>query len=184
MKKKLSIVLALALACSMAVPAFATELNTAGGDSSVPVTLTTTAATFSVTVPTALPITVSADGTVTTANDVKIINNSPGAVRVTNMTISSGEWTEVDYDTIDVAALQTDSFVLAMNINGDKTTADNTITFTPSNWPAFDGKNAGATDELPINYDAKLSIQTAENTDVTIATVVFTIGWDKEIPSP
>jgi hypothetical protein len=184
MKRVFSSILIVAMALALAIPVFAAELNTAGGDSSVPVTLTTTAATFSVTVPTALPITVSADGTVTTANDVKIINNSPGAVKVTNMTISSGEWTEVDYDTIDVAALQTDSFVLAMNINGDKTTADNTITFTPSNWPAFDGKNAGATDELPINYDAKLSIQTAENTDVTIATVVFTIGWDKEIPSP
>ena len=184
MKKILSSVLALTLATAIAVPVFAASITTDGGSQTVPVELTVTTATFSVTVPTALPITVSADGTVTTANDVKIINNSPGAVKVTNMTISSGEWTEVDYDTIDVAALQTDSFVLAMNINGDKTTADNTITFTPSNWPAFDGKNAGATDELPINYDAKLSIQTAENTDVTIATVVFTIGWDKEIPNP
>ena len=184
MKKVLSMGLGLTLLISLAIPVFAAELNTAGGDSSVPVTLTSTAATFSVTVPTALPITVSADGTVTTANDVKIINNSPGAVKVTNMTISSGEWTEVDYDTIDVAALQTDSHVLAMNINGDKTTGDNAITFTPANWPKMDGKNAGTTDELPITYDAKLSIQTAENNDVTIATVVFTIGWDKEVVTP
>lgn len=184
MKKVLSMVLGLTLLISLAIPVFAAELNTAGGDSSVPVTLTSTAATFSVTVPTALPITVSADGTVTTANDVKIINNSPGAVKVTNMTISSGEWTEVDYDTIDVAALQTDSYVLAMNINGDKTTADDSITFTPTNWPKMDGKNATTSDELPITYDAKLSIQTAENNDVTIATVVFTIGWDKEVVVP
>lgn len=184
MKKVLSTILAVTLLVSLAIPVFATELNMAGGDSSVPVTLTSTAATFSVTVPTALPITVTADGTVTTANDVKIINNSPGAVKVTNMTISSGEWTEVDYDTIDVAALQTDSYVLAMSINGDKTTGDDTITFTPANWPKMDGKNANTTDELPITYDAKLSIQTAENNDVTIATVVFTIGWDKEIATP
>jgi hypothetical protein len=178
MKKVISCLMVLCLTLSLAVPAFASNL-TSTGDASVPVTLTSNAATFSVTVPTALPISVDAAGVVSTANDVKIINNSPGAVKVTNMTISSGEWTEVDYDTIDVAALQTDSHVLAMEINGDKTTADNTISFTESNWPALDGVNATDSDELPINYNAKLSIQTETNDNVTIATVVFTIGWDK-----
>ena len=104
MKKIISSLLVLCLCLSVAVPAFATDLTTAGGNSSVPVTLTSTAATFSVTVPTALPITVAADGSVTTADDVKIINNSPGAVKVTNMTISSDDWTEVNYDTIDAVS--------------------------------------------------------------------------------
>lgn len=184
MKKYLSGILAFTMLACLTIPVFATELTTAGGDSSVPVTLTSTSATFSVTVPTALPIVVSADGTVTTATDVKIVNNSPGAVKVTNMTISSEDWEEVDYDSIDVAALQTDSYVLAMSINGDKTTGDDTISFTASNWPKLDGKNDTDSDELPVSYDAKLSIQTAENNEVQIATVVFTIGWDKEIVTP
>lgn len=184
MKKYLSGILAFTMLVCLTIPVFATELTTAGGDSSVPVTLTSTSATFSVTVPTALPIVVSADGTVTTATDVKIVNNSPGAVKVTNMTISSEDWEEVDYDSIDVAALQTDSYVLAMSINGDKTTGDDTISFTASNWPKLDGKNDADSDELPISYDAKLSIQTSENNEVQIATVVFTIGWDKEVVNP
>lgn len=184
MKKIVSLFLSFSLILSLTTTAFATNITTNGGTQNVPVELTQDSTTFSVIVPTALPIVVSADGTVTTATDVKIVNNSPGAVKVTNMTISSEDWEEVDYDSIDVAALQTDSYVLAMSINGDKTTGDDTISFTASNWPKLDGKNDADSDELPISYDAKLSIQTAENNEVQIATVVFTIGWDKEVVNP
>ena len=40
---------------------------------------------MSVTVPTVLPIAVGTDGTVSTATDAKIINNSYGAVKVANV---------------------------------------------------------------------------------------------------
>ena len=178
MKKILSGVLATVLVASLTVPTFATQLNSAG-DATIPVELTVTAATFSVTVPTALPITVDATGAVTTATDAKIVNNSHGAVKVTNMTISGvDDWVIVDYDSANMSAEKANSHKVAMVINGDKTTADDTISFTESNFPKLDGTNAGDTDELVINYNAKLPAQTAAINGSAIANIVFTVGWD------
>lgn len=53
------------------------------GSASVPVNVTREAATFSVVVPTTLPISVDADGNVTTATDATIINNSSAPVTLT-----------------------------------------------------------------------------------------------------
>ena len=51
------------------------------------------ATAMSVTVPTVLPIAVGTDGTVTTATDAKIVNNSYGAVRVASVTLeAAGGW--------------------------------------------------------------------------------------------
>ena len=46
---------------------------------------------MSVTVPTVLPIAVGTDGTVSTATDAKIINNSFGAVKVANISIEAAQ---------------------------------------------------------------------------------------------
>lgn len=65
-RKTLALVLALVMAVSMmAVGATAAEVTTAGSTGEVPVKLTVEGATFSVTVPTELPISVAADGTYT-----------------------------------------------------------------------------------------------------------------------
>ena len=45
----------------------------------------------SVVVPTALPVAVGTDGTVSTATDAKIINNSFGAVKVANISIEAAQ---------------------------------------------------------------------------------------------
>ena len=172
-------VLSLVMVFSMVIPAFAVDVDTDGGTGSVPVELTAEAATFSVTVPTALPINVAADGTVTTANDAKIINNSHGAVKVTNMTIAGqNSWVVIHYDSANMAAEKVDSKKVAMTINGDKTTGADAITFTESNFPKMDGANAADTDELAITYDAKVPAQATELSNVTVSNVVFTIGWD------
>lgn len=175
--------LAAGVVASLALPTFATNITTDGGNSSVPVELTAEAATFSVTVPTALPIEVDADGTVNVADDVAIVNNSPGAVKVTNMTITgAGNWAIVDWDSADMSTEKVGSTKIAMVINNDKTIADSgdgkLITFTEDNFPKMAGKNDGDTDELPITYDAKVPAQATELSDLTIANVVFTIGWD------
>ncbi len=177
--------LTLAVVGTMLFPVFATDIVTDGGNSSVPVELTAEAATFSVTVPTALPIDVAADGTITVATDAKIINNSHGAVKVTNMTIEGvDDWVILDWDTANMASERVGSTKVAMIINGDKTTGDDAITFTDSNFPKMDGKNDGDTDELPIIYDAKVPAQSVELTNLTIANVVFTVGWDLLNESP
>ena len=183
--KILSGVLTLAMVAAMAVPTFAADITTDGGNSSVPVELTAEAATFSVTVPTALPIDVAADGTVTVANDVYIVNNSHGAVKVTNMTIAGADgWTIVDWDSANMAAEKVGATKVAMTINTDKTTGADAITFTEANFPKMDGANDGDTDQMLITYDAKVPAQATELTDLTVANVVFTVGWDTEVVAP
>ena len=180
MKNKiLSMVLAVVMMTAIAVPVFAASITTDGGSQTVPVELTVTTATFSVTVPTALPVTVDGDGVVTTADNAYIENNSHGAVKVTGMTIAGvGDWVICDYDTTDMTKEKAGAKKIAMMINGDKTTADDTITFTPSNFPKMDGKNDGDSDKLKITYSAKLPAQINAISQETIANVVFVVGWD------
>lgn len=75
-----------------------TSVDSATGSASVPVTVAREAATFSVTVPTTLPISVDADGNVTTATDATIINNSGAPVAVTKVKLASqNDWTLAAY---------------------------------------------------------------------------------------
>lgn len=180
MKNKVfSSIMALGLVVAMAIPVCAASISTDGGSQSVPVELTVTTATFSVTVPTALPITVNGDGSVTTADNVYIENNSHGAVKVTGMTIEGvGDWVVCNFDTTDMTKEKAGAKKIAMSINGDKTTADDTITFTPSNFPKMDGKNDTDSDKLKITYQAKLPAQVVELDKEVIANVVFVVGWD------
>lgn len=135
---------------------------TAGGSGAVPIPLTIAAATFSVTVPTSLPINVDADGNVTTATNLKIVNNGHGAVKVTNMSVKGIEdWQIISYDNANMVSEKVNAHKIAMAINGDKTTADDTITFSSTNFPKLDGANATNSDELTITYNAKVPAQAA-----------------------
>ena len=163
----------------MVIPIFAASISTDGGSATVPVELTVSTATFSVTVPTALPITVDAVGNVSTADNVYIENNSHGAVCVTDMSIDGvNGWEIVNYDTVDMVKQKVGAKKISMMINGDKTTADDTITFTSSNFPVMDGMNDSDTDKLKITYSAKLPAQIVALAQETVANIVFVVGWD------
>ena len=176
-KKVLSSVLAVAAVATMGINAFAADVTTAGGDGKSDVLLTAEGATFSVTVPMNLSVSVDADGEVTVANDVKIINNSHGQVQVTNVTIAgANDWATVDYAT-DMTKEKVGAKKIGFLINNDTTTGADAISFTQDNFPVMDGKNDSDSDELPITYNAKLPAQkTAINGD-KVADVTFTIGW-------
>ena len=92
-KKIISLVLAICMLASLAISASAANtVDASGGTGTSSVTLSSTAdgsiggdpaaTKMSVTVPTVLPIAVGTDGTVSTATDAKIVNNSFGAVKV------------------------------------------------------------------------------------------------------
>lgn len=188
-KKALALIMAVAMITSMSSTVFAEEITTDGGESAVPVPLTAEAATFSVTVPVSLPISVDAAGVVTVSNETKIVNNSYGAVKVTDMTIAAqNSWATVDFDTANMAAEKVGSKKLAMVINNQKTTgADKLTTFSEANFPRLEGVNDTDSDELPIVYDAKVPAQATALTDETVANVTFVIGWDtvaEVIPEP
>lgn len=173
--------LALVMLCACATPAFAAGIDTAGGTGTSPVTLTVTPAVFSVTVPTDLPVTMTADGAITVADSAKIVNNSVGAVKVTDVEITPATgWTLIDFDT-DRSTLLVDEKKVGIELNGSKTGANGEYTFVAGDWDvmaATDGVDGGA-DEFEFTYDALLPIITETMDKTTIANVVFTIDWNK-----
>ena len=154
-----------------------TSVDSTTGAASVPVTVAREAATFSVTVPTTLPISIDADGNVTTATDAAIINNSGAPVAVTKVELASlSDWTLAAYSR-DILNLPVDTrqFGLQMNI-GNKTIATSNsgtsdILSDSLNAQIAKGQNCAVT------YDALFPAQTAAVSDTKIANVVFTVGW-------
>ena len=189
MKTFLAMVMALSMVACMATTAFAADLSAfdgAGvkidatdGAGEVPVKLYAEGTTFSVTVPTSLPVSVDANGAVTVATDAKIINNSFGAVKVTDLKVAAtGGWALFDYDSADMTAEKVNTKKMAMIINGEKTTGADAISFTAGNWNRMEGKNATDSDELAITYNAKVPAQSAAINGSTVANVTFTVAWD------
>ena len=165
---------------ALTVPAFATnDVAAAGGTGTVPVELTAEAATFSVTVPTSLAISVDASGVVTTPTVAKIVNNSHGAVKVTGVSVAAQNgWATVDFVGADMTKEKVGAKKIALEVNNEKTTGANTISFSAENWTKLDGKNETTSDELAIIYKAKVPAQASPLEGTTVANVVFTIGWD------
>lgn len=195
-----SFVLAALMAVTAAVSISAADINTPGGTGSTPVNLTSTddgtlegnpaATAMSVTIPTALPMAMGQDGTVTTATDCKIINNSYGAVRVSKVTInSSNNWHLTafgDKSTLADAKVDSNKIGFAMSIGGGtKVTTKNGDDRTQPliNSPITGCYMTGVGDEngksVAITYDAIVTPLSNALNNVTVASVVFIIEWDK-----
>jgi hypothetical protein len=177
-KKVLSGFLALSMITALSIPVFAGTVSIDGDGGPVPVTLTTEAPVFSVTVPTELPIDVAADGTHTYATNVVITNLSKGPVKVSNLEISGQNgWEIVAWDT-DMAEQEVDTKAVAMNINGAKTTGTDAINFSEGVFQVMTGVD-GDDNQAEITYSAKLPTQSSVLTDIEIAEVIFTVTWNK-----
>jgi len=197
--KILSLVLAVAMCFCMGVTAFAAEINTAGGSGTTPVNLSTTkdgtiggdpaATALSVTVPTSLPMAMAQDGTVTTADNCKITNNSYGAVRVKTVTIAgANNWTLTAFgDKTTLASEKVDSNKLgfAMSIGGGaqvKTDNSNTASQALISAPVTGCHMTGVGDQtgnsISVIYDAIVTPLSNAVTNATIANVVFIVEWD------
>lgn len=180
MKKLTSVLLALIMfsTISVAQVSAAESIDLEGGSGSVPVVLNAEAATFSVTVPASLSISVDKNGVVKTATEAKIVNNGHGAVIVTGIAIAGqGDWTTADYDSLNVQSEKVGTKKVAFEINGEKTIGPDTISFNQENFPKIDGKNDTDTDELNITYNAKVPAQKEALEDEEIVSIIFTIGW-------
>lgn len=159
----------------------ATPVMAAEGDQTVPVDLTVEAPNFSVTVPFSLPITIEADGSITTSDSAAIINNSAGPVVITAVeTKGINGWATVAYGTIDMTTVKVNTKDVSLQlIFGDeldgtvvKTTGEDTNDLT-----GFIRIAKGET--LPLLYNAEVPAQTAVYESAQIAEVIFTIGWDE-----
>ena len=188
--KKTPMFLSMALAASlMAVPAMAADVDTAGGTGETPVTIEAQATTFNVTVPTSIPLTVKADGTVGVPTDLKIVNNSAGKVKVSAVAAQDGTWTLADYNggTRDkLASEKVDAKKLGLQLTAAgssiTTTGTNAISAVDSTKWVMDGQDSGK-NELPITVGAiATAVSKAETfADANAAAkVIFTIAWDTQ----
>ena len=155
------------------------------GSGNTPITVTADASTFSVTVPTSIPLVINADGSVTAPTDVKIVNGSAGSVQVSSIAMNDGDWTLTDYNSGNrskLAEAKVDSKKLGLSLtaagNAASTSKDGSQTpsIDVSKWTMAGGS------ELPITVGAIATASSAKSaSEVTAANVVFTLAWKESI---
>ena len=134
------------------------------------------AGTFSVTLPTALPVSVDAEGNVTTAEPV--IKNTGGmTVTVAAATVEPLDgWTIVPWGT-DFGKLPVSSKKFAMQFYGSEVPADGVIKLPSQSTIPVGGSAA-------VVYDARIAVQSAATEDLTIANCCIVVDSDEpEVPS-
>ena len=199
-KKIVSLILAICMLASLAISASAANtVDASGGTGTSSVTLSSTAdgsldgdpsaTKMSVVVPTVLPIAVGTDGSVATASDAKIINNSYGAVKVNSVSIEAAQgWNLTAFgDKATLAKEKVDSnkfgfqFVLG---NGEKKLTDNknaskqTLLTDAINGCFMSGVGDTSANSIGIAYDAIVTPVSEAVTNTAIASVLFIIAWD------
>ena len=198
LKRFAALSMALCLSLSLMTAASASnEATASGGTASSDVTLSSTAdgtmggdpaaTAMSVTVPTVLPIAVGTDGSVATASDAKITNNSYGAVKVSSVSIQAAEgWHLADFET-NMANEKVDSSLIgfALTIGGgaqlatDESSAETqTLLAEAAEGCYMTGAGNQEGNSVAIAYDAVVSPVSTAVTNTGVASVVFTVEWD------
>ena len=199
MKKIISLCLALCIICALSVSAFAAEIDTSGGSGTTPVNLTTTnggvgggedptPTKLNVVVPTSLPMAMSDDGSVVTASDCKITNNSYGAVRVKSVAISAAsDWHLTAFgnkSTLAGEKVDSNKLGFALTIGGGaqvKTASDaatQALISAPITGCYMTGIGDTSGNSVAIDYSAIVTPLSGAVENATVANVVFVIEWD------
>jgi hypothetical protein len=180
-----AMILAISMIIGMSIPAFASPFSneyefTSSSTTTQEATITATvdATTFDVTVPTILPVEIGSDGSATIADEgtYAIVNSSAGAIEITDIQVTAATgWTHVKADDLKSAAIDSKKF--AFYINGNDTKVANTATLISS----FSNTFIKAGGNLAFDYNVKVSPSSKDlgsaTSKVTVATVVFTLGW-------
>ena len=199
-KKIISLVLAICMMASLAIGASAANtVDTSGGTGTSSVTLSSTAdgslggdpaaTKMSVTVPTVLPIAVGTDGSVATASDAKLVNNSFGAVKVNSVSIEAAQgWNLTAFgDKATLAKEKVDSNKFGFSIslgNGAAQVTDNknaskqTLLDAAVEGCFMSGVGDTSANSIGIAYDAIVTPVSEAVTNTAIASVLFIIAWD------
>ena len=199
-KKIISLILAICMIASLAISASAANtVDASGGTGTSSVTLSSTAdgrlggdpaaTKMSVTVPTVLPIAVGTDGTVSTATDAKIINNSFGAVKVSSVSIEAAQgWSLAAFGSKDTLAhekVNSNKFGFQLAIGGGVATATDgkdaskqTLLTDAINGCFMSGVGDTSANSIGIAYDAIVTPVSEAVTNTAIASVLFIIAWD------
>ena len=199
-KKIVSLVLAVCLMASLAIGASAANtVDASGGTGTSSVTLSSTAdgslggdpaaPKMSVTVPTVLPVAVGVDGTVSTASDAKITNNSFGAVKVNSVSIEAAQgWNLTAFgDKATLAKEKVDSNKFGFSIslgNGAAQVTDNknaskqTLLEAAVEGCYMSGVGDTSANSIGITYDAIVTPVSEAVVNASVASVLFVIAWD------
>ena len=199
-KKIVSLVLAICMLASLAISASAANtVDASGGTGTSSVTLSSTAdgsldgdpsaTKMSVVVPTVLPIAVGTDGSVATASDAKIINNSYGAVKVNSVSIEAAQgWslaTFGDKATLAHEKVNSNKFGFSISLgNGEKRLTDDknaskqTLLDAAVEGCFMSGVGDTSANSIGISYDAIVTPVSEAVTNTAIASVLFIIAWD------
>ena len=157
-------------------------VNTTTGAADVPITVTRDAPTFSVTVPTSMPISVGADGKVTTAGNVAIENNSSRSVCVKSVVINAAaDWTLAKFDKAAMQNEAIDSKKLGFSMTiGTQHTAATTTTGQSETIGSYTASDItiDAGSQLAITYDGVIPTQVnGIAADTKAASIIFTVDW-------
>lgn len=189
MKKFIAILMVVAMMAAMSVVGASAAITESGGTDTTRVELTygtlvdtdddgvpdtpDHGANFNVTVPTVIPFSVDSDGTVTTADDLEIVNNSNGQVDVTAVHANTvSPWAIVAYGT-DFKQVPVDSKQFTFQLNGDNFGAGTSVDLTlGSAWTTINGQ-----DSMALPYDGDFAVQSAAIDEGHIADVIFTVAW-------
>ena len=199
-KKIVSLILAVCMIASLAISASAANtVDASGGTGTSSVTLSSTAdgsiggdpaaTKMSVVVPTVLPIAVGTDGTVSTATDAKIVNNSFGAVKVNSVSIEAAQgWSLAAFGSKDTLAhekVNSNKFGFQIVLgNGEKKLTDNknaskqTLLTDAIEGCYMSGVGDPSANTAIITYDAIVTPVSEAVTNAAIASVLFIIAWD------
>ena len=199
-KKIVSLVLAICMLASLAISASAANtVDASGGTGTSSVTLSSTAdgsiggdpaaTKMSVTVPTVLPIAVGTDGTVSTATDAKIVNNSFGAVKVASVNIEAAQgWSLTAFGSKDTLAhekVNSNKFGFSLSLgNGEKKLTDSknaskqTLLDAAIEGCYMSGAGDQTANSIEVTYDAIVTPVSEAVTNTSIASVLFVIAWD------
>ena len=198
LKRFAALSMALCLSLSLMTAASASnEATSSGGTASSNVTLSSTedgsmggdpaATAMSVTVPTVLPIAVGTDGSVATASDAKITNNSYGAVKISSVSIQAAEgWHLADFET-NMADEKVDSNLIGFALTigggtqlatGESSTEAQTLLDAAIEGCYLTGAGNQEGNTVAIAYDAVVSPVSSAVTNTGVASVVFTVEWD------
>lgn len=148
------------------------------GSASVPITVTRTAMTFSVTVPTTLPVDIAADGTITTADNVVITNSCPASIVISQIEVQSlSDWTLIPYSKGVGGSLPPDD----KNVGLQLIAADKSFATKADGESEIIGSDCGVTiaskSSCSIKYVAEISAQLSALASEQVANVIFTVDW-------
>ena len=199
-KKIISLVLAICMLASLAISASAANtVDASGGTGTSSVTLSSTAdgsldgdpaaTKMSVSVPTVLPVAVGTDGTVSTASDAKIVNNSFGAVKVDSVSIEAAQgWSLAAFGSKDTLAhekVNSNKFGFQLAIGGgaaaatdNKNASKQTLLDTAIEGCYMSGVGDTSANSIGITYDAIVSPVSEAVVNASVASVLFVICWD------